>query len=207
MLWVIAPRPAGIGVLRHDVARGQVTTIEVRGGLPEGSHAAGYAQLTIRWRDGHVTRQVTVREASNLDDAAAQDTDLQVVPAGEVARLRTASPHLRVERVPFADGAGFTLTFLGAELRGWIVWLGLLPFLATFLLLTNGPEPWRATRWAWFWLFAVIPPFGTLAYLVFGGPTHLSPQPRPGARRLTGGWAFLLQLVAGSATVAAVFTA
>lgn len=65
--------------------------------------------------------------------------------------------------------------------------------LATLWLLVNGPQPWRATRWAWFWLAA--PPLGLLAFLLLSGPTPGLGITRPATKRLTGGKAFLLALL------------
>ena len=80
---------------------------------------------------------------------------------------------------------------LGRELRGWVVWSLYAVFLSTLGLLVVGPEPWRATRWAWFWLLTSAAfPLTALAFLVLGGPTPLVPAPRERSRRLTGGWAF-----------------
>jgi hypothetical protein len=66
-------------------------------------------------------------------------------------------------------------------------------FLAWLAFLVGGPQPWRATRWAWFWLG--FPPVGVLAHLLLSGPTPGLPAPRRPDRRLTGGWAFLIYLV------------
>jgi hypothetical protein len=67
-----------------------------------------------------------------------------------------------------------------------------LLFLAGFPLLMIGPHPWRATRWAWFWL--LLPPVGNVVFLLLSGPTPGVPRPRNPRRRLTGGWAFWLSL-------------
>jgi hypothetical protein len=70
--------------------------------------------------------------------------------------------------------------------------------LSAFVLLVVGPQPWRATRWAWFWLLWTAPPLGILAFLLLGGSTRLWPPARAEAR-LTGGWAFLLTILLGMA--------
>lgn len=74
---------------------------------------------------------------------------------------------------------------------GWLVFVA---SAATLLLLIGGPQPWRATRWAWFWLALPVAPLGLLAYFLLGGPLGVA-RPRHPNRRLTGGWAFLLALV------------
>lgn len=70
--------------------------------------------------------------------------------------------------------------------------------LLTLMLLINGPPPW----WAWFWLGTN--PVGAVAFLVLSGPTPGVPAPDNPARRLTGGWAFLLSPLAGGLTWAAL---
>jgi hypothetical protein len=87
-----------------------------------------------------------------------------------------------------------------ADLHGWRVpvWWGFAVIglaLATLALLVNGPQPWRGTRWAWFWLMALASPLGVAAFLLLAAPTPLLGAPRADARRLTGGWAFLLGVV------------
>lgn len=85
----------------------------------------------------------------------------------------------------------------GGRLFGWqtpnpLALTALLLLLVGFGVLVSGPAPWRATRWAWFWL--LLPPVGGIAFLLLSGPTPGVPGPRPPGRRLTGGWAFLLAL-------------
>ncbi len=186
---LLAPRDATLAELRSGLRTGEITEVHVYGGLPDGADHSGYAELTVRWRAGLATRQIEVREARPLDDEA-RDTDLVVVPAGEVDRLRELQPGLEVVHVDGPGEAGLTLEMLRRELHGWLAWWGLAVGVGTLGLLVGGPEPARATRWAWFWLFGLWTPLGFLAYLVLGGPTGLVPA-RPGARRLTGGWAFL----------------
>lgn len=77
-------------------------------------------------------------------------------------------------------------------------WLGVIA--VAYLLLGaasifEGPEPWRATRWAWFWLSSS--PIGWLAYLLLSGPTPPIPTPSPNKTRLAGGWAFIISCVLG----------
>jgi hypothetical protein len=67
--------------------------------------------------------------------------------------------------------------------------------MCSFLLPAAGPEPWRATRWAWLWAVLLAAPVGTLAFALLSGPTPLVPAPRNRARRLTGGWALVILTV------------
>jgi uncharacterized membrane protein HdeD (DUF308 family) len=61
------------------------------------------------------------------------------------------------------------------------------------ILLTAGPQPWRATRWAWFWLSGSV--VGAIAFVLLSGPLPRVRGPRRPERRLTGGWALLIGVV------------
>ena len=65
---------------------------------------------------------------------------------------------------------------------------------ATLLLVAGGPQPWRATRWAWFWNALAGPFVGVGAYVLLGGPLAAG-QPTERTRRLTGGWGFLIAIL------------
>ena len=86
----------------------------------------------------------------------------------------------------------------------WVNHVRLVLGLGALVLLVGGRHPWRATRWAWFWLVVLtgVPTYAIVAYLLLSGRTPLVPAPRRGARRLTGGWAFLLGVLLGAAHAA-----
>ncbi|MFC3688022.1 hypothetical protein [Aquipuribacter hungaricus] len=76
----------------------------------------------------------------------------------------------------------------------------LVAWLATLWLVVAGPEPYRATRWAWAWLLAPgLGPLGPLACVVLSGPTPGLGVVRPAGRRLRGGWALLVSLALSAA--------
>ena len=83
----------------------------------------------------------------------------------------------------------------GLRVPDWVAGLALLRGLATLWHIVKGPQPWRATRCAWFWLPGS--PLGLLAFLLLSGPMPGVRSPRRLERRLHGGWAFLI----GCATV------
>lgn len=86
----------------------------------------------------------------------------------------------------------------------WLVALAVSVMVLLVVLLTGGTYPRLATRWAWFWLMWSAWPFA-VAFLVLE-PTPLGSRGdvvRP-ARRLTGGWAYLLSLLIGPVVLAAV---
>ena len=69
---------------------------------------------------------------------------------GDVAAgLLALQPDLRLTLDPSPDSSA---TVLGVRGSPWL----LAPFLLAYPLgscqLVGGPEPWRATRWAWFWI-------------------------------------------------------
>lgn len=188
-------RAASVADLRAAVEAGDVRVVHVSGELGEGGR--GFSTLDLRWREGLLAYHAEVREARPLRSAPRGGGDVPTVRAGVVDRLAAAHPDLRVER-DRGHSSSFSGEVLGWRLPAWSVGLGLALSLAALGLLVVGPQPWRATRWAWFWIFGIATPLGMLAYLVLGGPTALASPPRPGASRLTGGWAFLLAFLAGS---------
>ncbi|MGY2082109.1 hypothetical protein [Modestobacter sp. SYSU DS0657] len=187
-------RAASLGDLRGAIADGRVDEVAVTEGLEPG--ATGVAVQTAVWRAGPITHHTEVWAVS--PGQQAPDGTRPVVPGDLADELRTQHPELRI--APAAE------RFSWSEVFGWRVstWVGLVLFLgavAVVFLLLAGPRPARATRWAWFWLS--WNPVGSLAFLLLSGPFPGLPAPRPGTRRLTGGWAFLLSLVLGSALFSA----
>jgi hypothetical protein len=186
----LGAQPTSLGRLESAVAAGQVRAVRLEGGLPP--HATGFATVQVYWRSGLLRHQTEVVEARPRRQAAADAEPGRVVLTRPVAaHLRDLQPGLRTTRGPDRPSSYATLW-------GWYMpsWLGLVTIglaLASLYLLVNGPEPWRATRWAWFWLLAS--PVGIVAFLTLSGPTPLLPTPRPERRRLTGGWALLLSIV------------
>ncbi|GAB4081704.1 hypothetical protein GCU67_12710 [Modestobacter muralis] len=181
-------RPSSLDDLRAAVDAGRVAQVRISAGLEQG--ATGYGIQVAVWRDGPIAHrtegwQVSPGVEAPVDSRQVFDTDL----AGE---LVTADPDLRV--LPLVEGVS-AVDVQGWRLPGWAGLLVLVEWLAALFLLVGGPVPERATRWAWFWFS--WNPLGVLAFLLLSGPTPGIPRPRLGARRLTGGWAFLLSLVLG----------
>jgi len=201
VLLILAPvvfgeRASSLSALRSGVADRDVRVVHVAGGLPADEGSTGYSHLELHWRDGLVGHHAEIVEARPL--GAAPDGNLLVVRAGEVDRLVASQPGLRIVHVGYSAGHEMESTAFGWQIPNWLFWAGLAVMVATLGLLIAGPQPWRATRWAWFWVFGIPAPIGVLAYLVLAGPTALSRTPRPGAARLTGGWAFLFSIFVSS---------
>lgn len=163
-------RPATYGDLLADVASSKVDEVQKLGPeLPEEGDT-----LELRWSVwGGV-----------LDQYA-------VVQVGSDPRttLRGIDPDLRITGGPRTTD--HAVMFMGWGVPWQVALLGMASWLAVLLLIVGGPEPWRATRWAWGWAWLLTGPLGSVAYLLLGGPTGFL-RPQHGHRRLTGGWAFLL---------------
>lgn len=177
--------------LARQVAAGDVDDVQV-----EGDTAAPDEGLTsivlVQWRSGLVDHVV---EVAQLGPGASDSTDgdLEPVRGSVVDDLRARSDSVEVA---VTDGP-FTTPVTSGPVRGWAVpgWVlltGTLVWIGGLFLLVNGPRPWRATRWAWFWLLGLVPPLGLLGFLVLSGPARPIPRPRPRALPFTAGWAFLL---------------
>ena len=200
---------ASYGDLQQLVASGDVDTVEVsglglRGPDAEPTEEPGprdVVTVTVRWHDGLFDYRTTVVErgarATEQSDGSTDGSDGEASVLGTVADdLRDLDPDVLVET---SDDSAFDEiggpTFLGFELPGWTTWVVLVVALASLFLLVNGPRPWRATRWAWFWLLGLAPPVGILAFLLLSAPIRPLPRPRPGALPFTGGWAFILTVL------------
>jgi hypothetical protein len=186
----LGERSASWNEVQAAVADGEVDSVRVSGEL--GPATSGYGTIEIHWRDGllrRVTTVVQVRGPGERPDGSAGEDVSAVLHTAPSTRLAALQPGLTVRRDDHLPSGG--------RLFGWAVpnvvgLVTLFLFVAAFGLLVTGPQPWRATRWAWFWL--LVSPLGGGAFLLLSGPTPGLPTPRNPARRLTGGWAFLLAL-------------
>lgn len=182
--------------LERDVASGAVTEVQVTRGL--GREARGFAVVEVHWHKGWFGHTTQVVEANPIDRGGRQvggsDVTARVSPT-TTDRLREIEPGLDVSRTSRGRFGG---EVFGRSAPDWVVFATFLVWLSTITYLIAAPRPWRATKWAWFWLLGILPPLGPLAFLAIGGPTRVLGPPAPGSRRLTGGWAFLIALVLGS---------
>jgi hypothetical protein len=182
------------------VAAGEVTEVEVVGGFGGAEGWRGWGTAEVRWREGWITHTADVTEASDERQAARarrrDDSDRAVVVGGVETHLSVLAPDVRFTRGGFRSSS---FDMAGLQTPGW-VGLGYVVLLVATLVLNSGPRPWRATRWAWFWIVLLVPPYGVAAYLLLGGPTGLFRPRDPRRVWLTGGWAFLLALLLGGGT-------
>lgn len=201
-------RPGSLDALTEQIARGHVDTVEVAGALEPGER--GTSQVQLRWDAGWPTRTARVLQASDprgprrpgqvapvlvgdLRDALAEraGVDAEGLRIVEVARFL---PPPRPEPGP---GLHVDVRLDRAEVLGFRIpppwgWLYGASALAVLLILLVGPQPRRATRWAWFWLL-LAPWFGVLVgvgFLAAGGALTGSGG-APEESRLGGGRAFL----------------
>ena len=197
---IIAPpvtgeRTSSWGEVTSLVAAGEIDTVQVSGELP--ARATGYGVVDVRWRHGwlHYTAQVVhVRgQGRRLAAEASANHDAPVVRTAPSSRLTALQPGLQVRRGQLRANGG---ELFGFQVPAALTIPAFLLFVTGLGLLIAGPRPWRATRWAWFWL--LMPPVGIVVHLVLSGPTPGVPGPRDPHRRLTGGWAFLLSLALSS---------
>ena len=195
-------RVSDLDRLEGLVAAGEVTEVEVVGGVGGATSWDGFGVAQVRWREGWVVHTAEVTEASDVRQATRArrqaEADGTVVVGSVEAHLSTLDPDVRFTRGeprnPYSEIAGL-------QTPGW-VGLAYVVLLGATLVLNGGSRPWRATRWAWAWLVLLVPPFGIAAYLLLGGPTGLFRPRDPRRVWLTGGWAFLLALLLGGGAAA-----
>ncbi|QIK72108.1 hypothetical protein G7070_07285 [Propioniciclava coleopterorum] len=188
---LVGARPASWGELTAAVRAGDVVAVTVEGD-DVGPEAVGHMAAVVLWTQGpwrHHT-DVLVRLGDPEQGTGPTDTRLEIVEGSVQEALRALRPDLEITSKPAARTVGL--------LAGWRVPIGLVAWplvvaAATLGLLIAGPEPRFATRWAWFWL--LISPLAAVVALAFLTQAAVTAH-RPTERRLTGGWAFLISLVA-----------
>jgi hypothetical protein len=191
---VTGERVASWGDVRARVAAGQIESVRVSGELPPGTTGDGV--VSVHWRRGMFRYKADVVQVLGRGEGPgtrATSDGAPVVHAAPSSLLTALQPGLRVshdQRLPSGS------PLLGWQVPNALAGSALLLCLAGLALLVGGPHPWRATRWAWFWL--LVSPVGSLVFVLLSGPTPGIPGPRDPRRRLTGGWAFLLSVPVAS---------
>ena len=167
---VCGERSTSLAQLDGALSTGRVQVVEVSEGLAPGGN--DYGTQEVSWRDGLVRRRVEVTLVTGGAQAPTGARD--VVHANDVVpRLLQDHPDVEVVQVG-ARGAW-------SDMWGWrtSAWVGLgaaLVWCCTLGLLVSGAEPWRATRWAWFWVMTTA--VGAPAFLLLSGPVLQEPAPR-----------------------------
>lgn len=180
-------RPGNLASLEAGVATGRITRVEVTPGM--GPDETGYSSQQVRWRDGIFRYHTEVTQASpGVHVPRVDGTQVRRSEIGSL--LSQKQPGLEVVRTHWS---GTSSEVFGWSIPGWLSLLTIVEWICCLGLLTGGPQPWRATRWAWFWFF--WNPIGVAAFLLLSGRTPSVPRPREGRRLLTGGWAFILAVL------------
>jgi hypothetical protein len=184
----VGDRSTSWGRLQSDVAAGRVQSVRVMGALGPGG--SGYTTVEVHWRRGWFGHETEVVQARPRSAAPSGAADGGVVTRDVAALLTGVRPGLEVTRGPWPSS---DTSLWGWHVPSWLALPAMVLFLAALWLVVNGPRPWRATRWGWFWLLAS--PVGVLAFLMLSGPTPPLRAPPVTSRRLTGGRALLLSIV------------
>lgn len=179
---LVGEKQSDLTTLAGSLADGTVTRVEIVGG----ADWADRTQVTVKWRDALVSRYAEVPLGAQRDPAVQGDR----IAGDPATYLRGFDPDVRIS---YSEPTGFQ-EWRGYRGPGWVALLAFAAWLGTGLLVIGGPEPWRATRWAWGWFVLMAGPLGSLGYLLLGGPLSLA-RPKDVTQRLTGGWAFLVALV------------
>lgn len=188
-------RTATYDELRGDVASGAVDEVTVAPG--SSGEFRGRVAVEVYWRTHTGWRVARVVEQHPLRRAARDGVGLPVVhDVGE--DLHSLNDAVQVERRPHWRVRGSDVEVRGWRLPAWCGWALMAVWLGALMLIIGGPPPWRATRWAWFWLVVLAAPVGVVAFALVGGPCGLLP-PAPGRRPgLRGGAGLLLAIIIGS---------
>ncbi len=187
----IGSRTSHLSDLESELSTGSVTSVRITPGMPSGAEGAN--TQSVFWRDGllnHRADVVMITPGSNSSASSFDDT-VAIRSGYDIAeQIADQQPRVQISRVPeilsYAEAFGFQLPM-------WMAWFTLVGAAGTFLVLVAGPEPWHATRWAWFWIMSTG--IGPPLFLILSGPTPPLPAPRHRHRRLTGGWAFVIALL------------
>lgn len=196
---LLGARESSYGELSAALASGRTMIVQVDWPLDQVPTITGAGPVTLAWNDGGLNRVTTV--CLNPGQGVSCPPTQTVVTGDLAEHLEALAP---------AGHVGITgdLQVAGGRIPGWQVptpWL-LAGLSLTFLLLlylAHGPQPWWATRWAWFWLiFSPVMLVALPAFLFLcGPPPGVTRSSHPG-RRLTGGWAWLLMVVLGTPAAA-----
>lgn len=186
-------RSSDLGTLEAELSSGNVTAIEVTPGLP--ANADGSVAQSVYWRSGILRRHAEVQMITPGSGISSSSAGTNPVRSGHdiASMLVREHPDLVVTHVSqtFAWGQIY-----GFRVPSWLAWPALVGAVLTLMVLVSGAEPWRATRWAWFWLIGTV--IGAPLFLILSGPTWSMSAPRASHWRLTGGWAFIIAAVLGS---------
>src|SRR4051794_20452929 len=181
-LAAFAERTSSFDDLQTAVAAGEVHSVEVTPALERGD--SGFRTVELRWRTRYGRHVARVEQVRRQTDRPGENDDVSAVVHRDPAAILIAQqPGLRVERSPVPREYN---RILGWGVPSRLDWVLLVLGLGSLVLLVGGPEPWRATRWAWFWFASVAFPLFVVAFVLLGGPVRRDASPPAGRRRLRG---------------------
>lgn len=200
---LLVPRAARLADLARDLEAGRVSAVAlVTAG--DGGRFTPFTTSRLHTRDS--TEQFVLWRTQGLGRLRGSAAPLARGSAAgsELARLRVAAARARVPVDPEDS------SLLAREQRA-------LPWVVLVLVgaLTFGPQPRRATRWAWFWRFLLPCNAGLVWWLLREVPwsTEMARLPEPPLPYLRLPWdvrtragAALVMLALASVLVAAVFS-
>jgi hypothetical protein len=178
--------------LEGAVRSGQVREVTVLTGAPGDVFARQQVIWSTSWYD-RIT-EVRPEQPGDLVESSNGAADIPSRDAGEY--LTALAGDGRSELIVHRGSYRYTDTgVLNWRTPEWAGPSAVALWVAVLFVLVGGPHPWRATRWAWFWLLLGIPELAIPAFLLFSGPGLGLRPPRAGRRGFTGGWAFVLFLI------------
>jgi len=188
LMVTMGTRPATYGDLLDDVASGKVTEVQVIGAGANATPPGDRVELRWTVLSGALDQYAVVQVGDDRDHESAEEPVF--VSSGD-PRDTLRSLDQDVVITPGSSAGDPSFTVMEWRTPGPLALLAIATWLAVLLLIIGGPEPWRATRWAWGWAWLLAGPLGGAAYLLLGGPLGLL-RPASPHRRLTGGWALLV---------------
>ena len=178
---LFVPRQGTVDDLVGALEAGRVDEVTVEVMQRDGGQLSG--TFDVRWTEGPWERGATYLES---DLGATGEVSLGT--DGDLARIEYA-----VLTSP-ADVDYREVAHLGPPTPSALVAVAGLGHVAWVIFLVAGPQPRRATKWAWFWLGG-LPPLA-LAFLALEPSPLWARRPPPWrADRLTGGLAFLIAVI------------
>jgi len=174
--WFTQPVERSLGDLLRGLEAGEVTRV-VLGPATEEGMVGSFAQR-VEWetsgRDGYSSYMVSTLPGEQVDEDSLIVQAVADSP-GAVALERRAEYYM--------GPSGILWNPLG------------IAHLAVLLVLIAGPQPRRATKWAWFWLSFL--PLGWVAFLLLEPvPVWARTPSHPPERRFTGGWVWISAILA-----------
>ena len=207
-----AARRESLATFRADLDAGRVTEVLLAGPgsyLPPGAATdSGRFGRTVRWEvTGGGRRVAALSDGVGAADPGDWSGEVNLSDGSDLpGRQPSTEAEVEQDLRRRVEAAGVPVGEPGGHWPERALWLSGITALLLLLVLVGGPQPRRATKWAWFWLMLVPGGITQLAWLAaeapWSGPARRRPEPRPHRQqpddpRLTGGRAVLLAIAVG----------